>query len=163
MRILIAFSFLVFISFSSLGQIKKRYILNEINIGLEYVQYKNMENGHIEYSVIYSFQNNRYKELEDLDPIVIIFKSQKELSQFSNDLTKAIDLMKPYLDEDIYWNRDKYKIALFKSSAKENPILAISKPRQIVDNFNRLSARDAYRLLSAINRINFGSPLLNPE
>jgi hypothetical protein len=151
------------ISFSSLGQIKKRYILKEISIGLEYVQYKNMENGHIEYSVIYSFQNNRYKELDDLDPVVITFKSKKEVSQFSNDLTKAIDSMKPYLEEDIYWNRDKYKIALFKSSNKENSIMAISKPKQVIENFNRLSLRDAYRLLSAINRIDFGSPLLNPE
>jgi hypothetical protein len=149
-------------SFDSNCQIKKRYIFKDISLGLSYVQNKNLDNGKIDYSVVYSVINEKYsKDLDDL--IVIIFKSKKDLNEFSKDLKSAISSMKPYLDEDIFWQRDLYSITLLKSFSNSNPILAIGKPNQVVENFHRLSKGDAMKLLLQINRIDFGNPLLNPE
>jgi hypothetical protein len=153
---------LLIVSFESYSQIKKRYIFKDISLGLSYVQNKNLDNGKIDYSVIYSVINEKYsKDLDDL--IVIIFKSKKDLNAFSKDLTAAINSMKPFLDEDIFWQRDLYSITLLKSFSNSNPVLAIGKPNQVVENFHRLSKGDAMKLLLQINRIDFGNPLLNPE
>ncbi len=151
---------LLTLSFSSVAQIKKRYIFKDISTGLEYVQNKNLENGKIEYLVIYSFKNE-YKGSNNL--IVIIFKSQKELNEFSKDLNTAIKSMKPNLEEDLIWDRNKYSITLQKSLSSSDPLLTIADKVLLLNNFKLLSKGDVMKLISQIGRIDFGNPLLNPE
>lgn len=155
-RFLVAIVLLCSFSTTLNGQTKRIILLEKSfsGIDLKYSKYIDFDKGDTSYAVWIGFQNARYSSITDIKSIYL--DQSLQVSEFKNDLIASFKQQDLKEKASMTWSKPEYEIHLSESNYL-----------QLGDKDGRgycfLPRKIGEKILSALNRIQFGQDQLFPE
>ena len=157
-NIIIGLFLFCFSTISAFAQVKRDRFIEKYagNLKITYQRTIDMDKGDTFYSVLFSFQNDKYKTLTDTK--VILLSNIADVEQCVKDIKSVFKQMFSGQKVDMEWTRDKYKMTLYDFTS--DMYFADTKGTGGYTIMNKRAVSDFIEIISTIN---FGKETLLPS